>query len=144
MKETKMKFKLLGISVDEKSLDWTVKIKSLDVVEVVKSSYMMTIVIDESYFQEKIDEINEHIEEIEKEPDLFDNAEKEIKASKKAISDVESCREELRKKETGEFGAEVKVVDFDKDLLTLTIPEENLLQVVAIRKDIDAFIVNLK
>lgn len=144
MKETKLKFKIAGISVDEKSLDWTVKIKSLDCLSAVRNSYAMSIVIDEDYFADRIGDLKAHISRVEKEPDLFDNAKNEIANTKDSIKAVEDEKEELRKKETGEFVAVVHSADFDKDILTITLPEENLLQVVAIRRDAEAFIVNLK
>lgn len=121
------------------------KIGIIRVEEIAKGVYYtMSIIIDEEYFEDKIGELKNHIARVEKEPDLFDNAKNEIANTKERIKEAEAEKEELRKKETGEFVAIVHSADFDKDMLTITLPEENLLQVVAIRKDSEAFIVNLK
>lgn len=143
-KEKKMKFKIIALSANDKATDWVMKIKSPFGLTEARCNYSINIEIDEEYFANKISSIESKIKDVEAKPDMFEDYKTTLKSLKENIEGVKEEKETLKGMEIDEFAVVVEQVDFAKDILTLEIPEEVVADLIKLRHDVEAFVVNLK
>ena len=144
MAKQQLKFKIRNISVEGNADVWQIKMKSSFELTEAKRDYSVAIEIDESFFNERIDEINQRITGVERQPDMFENGEGQIKEYKNQIKEIEREKRDAEKMEIEEFVAVVKSVDFEKNLMILEVAEDIVLNIIGIRKNLDAYLANLK
>lgn len=144
MAQQQLKFKIRNISVEGNADVWQIKMKSSFELTEAKRGYSVAIEIDESFFNERIDEINQRISGVERQPDMFENGEGQIKEYKNQIKEIEKEKKDAEKMEIEEFVAIVKSVDFEKNLMILEVAEDIVLNIIGIRKNLDAYLANLK
>lgn len=75
---------------------------------------------------------------------MFEDYKKTLKSLEDNIDQVDIDRKELAELEISEFSALVNMVDFSKGILTLEIYEDVIGEIIKIRHDVEAFVVNLK
>lgn len=146
-KETKMKFKILALSANDKATEWAIKIKSVDGLTEAKWSYKIGIEIDEEYFAKQVDDLENEIKSVEAKPDLFDDSATTIRSLKDNIKEVAKDKknfEALLAKSLAEFGGRVDIADFNKDTMVIAVPENIVADLINIRHNVNAFVVNLK
>lgn len=144
-KAQKIQFKILNLQVKEKASDWMLKIKTLfDSIPEAKRSYKANIKVNDNYFDAKIDVLNMKIDERERNPDMFGDGKKSIASLQKDIAKVQSEREAAEELEIDEFDADVALADFDKNILLFKIPDSIIEDIIKIRQNVEAYIVELK
>lgn len=146
-KETKMKFKILALSANDKATEWAIKIKSVDGLTEAKSGYKIGIEIDEDYFAEQVADIEREISSAEAKPDLFDDVATTIRSLKDNIKGIAKDKknfEALLSNTLADFSGRVDVADFSKDTLIIAVPESIVADLINIRHNVNAFVVNLK
>lgn len=139
-----MSFSILSLLANDKATDWAIKIKNEDGLMESKRRYDVSVAVNTDYFKNKIAKIDEKIEEISGNPDMFDNwkeNERDLKDQIKALNNEQADCEKL---EIKDFIGKVNTVDYDKDVLVITIPEEIIEGLIKIRHIVDAFTITLK
>ena len=143
-KEQKMKFKIINLSVKDKELSWTMRIKALFGIGEARAKYKMSIQVDDEYFDKKIDVIQHKINERKSNPDMFGDFKSSVKGLEKDIDKVNADRTDAEELEIPEFEVAVVTADFVAGKLALQIPEDRVEDVIKIRKQVEAYVVNLK
>lgn len=100
--------------------------------------------IDEEYFAEKINDINEEITKTEANPDMFEDFKTTVRSLKDNIKIIENEKKDFEAMEIEEFAGRVEQVDFTKDTMVLTIPEAIVPDLIKLRHNVEAFVVDLK
>jgi hypothetical protein len=146
-KETKMKFKILALSANDKATEWAIKLKATFGLSEAKRKYQVGILVDDEHFAEKVSKIEEEITNAKATPDLFEDFKSTIKSLEMDIKKVEKEKkdfEALISKSLADFQGIVAVADFDKDTFIINVPESIVPDLINIRHNVDAFMVNLK
>jgi len=120
------------------------KIKSPFGLTEAKCGYSINISIDEEYFAQRVEELNNKIKNAEAKPDMFEDYKGTIQSLKDNIKGVELDKKEAEELEIEDFTATVSQVDFSKDTLLLEIPEEVVADIIKLRHNVEAYVVNLK
>jgi len=139
-----MKFKIIDLRANDKAINWEMKIKSPFGLIEAKCSYVINIKIDDEYFSKKEDEIKQKIKDVEAKPDMFENYKETIQSLQDNMKGIESTKEELSELEIADFNATVTLADFTKDILTLKIPENVIINIINLRHEDKSFVVELK
>ena len=143
-KEQKLKFKIVNLSVKDKVMDWSMKIKALFGVTEAKRNYKVNVQVDDEYFDKKIDTIQKKITERKSNPDMFDDYKASVKTLEKDIDKINEERADAEALEIQEFEAVVASADFDKNTLVFQIPQDRVEEIIKIRQNIEAYLVVLK
>lgn len=143
-KAKNIKFKIISLSTSDKDDGWVMKIKNPDGIIQAKNGYGISIIIDQDYFADKVQDLENRIEDVKAKPDMFEDYKKTLKSLEDNIDQVDIDRKELAELEISEFSALVNMVDFSKGILTLEIYEDVIGEIIKIRHDVEAFVVNLK
>lgn len=139
-----MKFKIIALSANDKATEWTMKIKNPDGLAEAKCQYAINIKIDDDFFAKKIDEKKQEIKDAEAEPDLFNDFKAAIKELNNEIKAIEAEKKSLDKLSIPDFNARVTQADFTKSTFILEIPESVIMNIINIRHNVEAFVVELK
>jgi len=75
---------------------------------------------------------------------MFEDYKATIKSLKENIEGVKTSQKEAEELEIDDFSVVVSQVDFSKDTLLLEIPEEVVGDIIKLRHDVEAYVVNLK
>lgn len=144
-KDIKMKFKLLSLSVGEGDSQWTFKIKSIDGFTDIKQLYHVNILVDNEYFDFQVKDIDNQIQKCVDKPDMFEDWKKTKSSLEVNRAGIEEARADAKGLEIeNDFDGWVEVADFNKGVLTISVPEEVIPDIIQIRNNIEAYLVNLK
>lgn len=143
--ETKVKFKIMGISLDKEQRHWLIKLKRESFLgKEVSREYRASVEVDEEHFKKKISEEQFQKEKVEREPDMFENWKQTVASHERNIEDIKEKREKMIDAEIPNFDVEVQQVDFTKDILVVKIHESVIKDFIDIRLEFECFVVNLK
>jgi len=140
----KMGFRILNLGVADGEIRWDVKIKSDEDLVEVKREYEMSVVVNDDFYEEELEDLKLSIEDLKKTPDLLGENKKRIKGWKKEIVRIKEVLKSYKKNEIKKFPATVQIVDFNKSVMVLSIPEEVVPGIMAIRVDIEKYLANLE
>lgn len=143
-KEQKMKFKLLNLSAKEKEEGWTLKIKAPAGIAEAKVKYTIDITVDEEYFANKVQILENKIAECKANPDMFGDFKSKIASYESEIKTVKKDEKDAGNAEIIGVDATVLVADFSKDILTLEISEDRIEEIIKLRHRVVEYVVNLK
>jgi len=143
-KETKMKFKILALSANDKAIEWAMKLKNPHGLTEALCQYQVSISVDDEYFANQVVDLENQIKNAESKPDMFEDFKATVRSLKDNIKGVEVEKKSFEELEIPEFFGVVGVADFSKDTMILSVPEEIVPALIKIRHNVEAFIVNLK
>lgn len=142
-KDNSVKLKIVGLSVKNDDNYWQMIVKAFESFEATKSHYTASILVDNDHFDEQVKEVQEEIAEVKSQPDMFEDWKKEIARLEKSIDEINKQRKDIKSKEIKDFTLTTEVADYKNDTLKFSISEEQLLQIAAIRKEFNLFVVQL-